>query len=423
MIVNAPIKDDIWQEHFTQLHGIALGSLTLSQKLAACAGYLQQRLGTESNPHLRQQMKTGASALERAAGGDFGGISDQFRNIVRTPAEHAEDEHYLVLVVKHINPCEPPYPLIIHAKLDRRTLEAQQVLRSPDFVGQLARRLRVESYSPASLASRVQGVNVLHHAGFVRYAVFADLVHEMEWTNSDVEGGLLFSNVADQFMTEDMAVVRKLFPHDARRLGQSGVLNDTTLRYLFSIFLVLHDTLGHTAPHSVHHWVKKLVGNFLLDPFEELGADTQFFWMATSEKMRGYLSQILTAEEAEALPVLWLLKRICHYIRRGFLLDAQHGNLMEDADARIGVLLWQYFTTHGAIVREDNHFYLNHALFPATIEKLLDDWLEVEGEVPGGVESYAGAICEFDARYRSVDPSTGKWEIPADLRHVFHLLT
>jgi hypothetical protein len=51
-----------------------------------------------------------------------------------------------------------------------------------------------------------------------------------------------------------------------------------------------------------------------------------------------------------------------------------------------------------------------------TVERLLDDWLAIEAELPGGVEPYTRALSDFYLKYRSSDRLTGKWEIPVDLR-------
>lgn len=410
--------DAAWQEHFARLDAILQDELPLAEKLTRCAAACRSHLETaEVEPALRREMENGILSFEQAARNDFSGVSHQFRRIVSTPLEEAGGERLLFLIIKNINPEKEPSPLVIRCTLDERTLKAQEVLRSAEFIGELAARLGVESYSPEAHASRVQGVNILNHAGHVRYALFADLVHEMEWASSYVDGGLLFSATADEFVEHDLPTVDALFPEEGRRLRRLGATDPQMVKSLFNIFLVLHDTLGHTAPHPVHHWVKRLTGPFLLDPFEELGADTQFFWMASAERMKPFLAQILTPEEAEALPLLWLMKRVCHYSRRGIEEDPLHGTLMKDGDARTGVLFWQYFLQHGVIVRQGDHFLLDRELFPAGVERLLDEWLAVESKLPGGVESYIRALSDFYLKYRSSDQESGKWAIPYDLRH------
>jgi len=416
MILSASTQSQGWRDHFIQLHRVALSNNSLSQKLKEIAGSFRQQLAVDHSPYLRRKMEIGISALEQAAEGDYSGIGQQFHNLVSTPLEEAELEHLLFLVVKDVDARKPPHPLIIHCTLDRRVLEAQKILRSPAFLNGLAERLKVGSYPPSALRGRVQGVNIINHAGYVRYALFADLVYETDWTTSHVDGGLLFSVVAEDFIRQDLALVDALFPEEGRRLRQLGVLNLEQTKFLFNVFLSLHDTLGHIVPYPVHHWVKRLIGPFLLDPFEELGADTQFFWMTTCKKMRPFLAQILTEEETKALPILWLMKRICHYAQRGSSKDALHGDLMEDGDARLGILFWQYFLHHGVIARDGNHFRLDHDLLTVTVERLLDDWLAIEAELPGGVEPYSRALSDFYLKYRSSDRLTGRWEIPVDLR-------
>lgn len=411
-------QSDLWQDQFKQLDHIIQSDLSLSQQLQSCADTLRGQPVVQHSRYLQRQIEEGIVVLDQAAKGDYTGISRQFCNLVRTPLEETEQDHLLVLIVKDIESHKAPHPLLIHCTLDRRALQAQQVLRSAEFVDRLAARLGVATYSDAALASRVQGVRIINRAGYVRYAVFADLVYEMDWTTSYIDGGLLFSVVAEEFIDQDLALVEVLFPEESRRLRELGVLDSKTVDFLFNIFLVLHDTLGHTVPFPVHHWAKRLIGSFMLDPFEELGADTQFFWMTTSEKMKPFLAQVLTEQEAEALPILWLLKRLCHYTQREVDKDLHYGNLMEDGDARTGVVLWQYLLTHKVIVPVGGHFQLDHDLLPAVIEGLLDDWLAVEAEIPGGVEAYSRALSDFYLKYRSSDPITGKWEIPVGLRRV-----
>ena len=415
-MVSPSAQSEVWQDQFKQLDRIIQSDLSLSQQLQSCADALRRQPVVQHSLYLQRQIEEGISVLDRAAQGDYTGISQQFCNLVRTPLEETEQDHLLVLIVKDVDSSKAPHPLLIHCTLDRRALQAQQVLRSAEFVDRLGERLGVATYSEAALASRVQGVHIINRAGYVRYAVFADLVYEMDWTTSYIDGGLLFSIVAEEFIDHDLALVEVLFPEESRRLRQRGVLNSETVDFLFNIFLVLHDSLGHTVPYPVHHWVKRLIGSFMLDPFEELGADTQFFWMTSSEKMRPFLAQVLTEQEAEALPILWLLKRLCHYTQRGIAKDVHYGNLMEDGDARTGVLLWQYFLKHKVIVPVGRHFQLDHDRFPPVIERLLDDWLAVEAEIPGGVEAYSRALSDFYLKYRSSDPMTGKWAIPVGLR-------
>lgn len=416
MTITALTQSEVWRDQFRQLQSIIQSDASLSLKLKECADNLRRVESSGLDVYLRRQLEKGIDALESAAHGDYGGINQQFHDIVNTSLEDAGREHVLCLIVKDIDAGKPPHLLIIHCVLDRRTLAAQSVLRSAEFLDALAQRLGVTAYSPAARTSRVQGVKILNHAGYVRYAVFADLLYEMDWTTSHVDGGLLFSVTADEFVRHDLALMEALFPAESGRLRLMGVLDIGKVQFLFNIFLVLHDALGHTLPYPVHHWTKRLVGSFMLDPFEELGADAQFFWMASSAKMRPFLARVLDEAEAEALPLLWLMKRICHYTRRGISADAIHGNLMEDGDGRTGVLFWQYFLQHGVFARDGSHFRLNRELFPATVEKLLDDWLAVEAELPGGVESYASALSGFYLKYRSSNSLTGKWEIPIDLR-------
>jgi hypothetical protein len=172
----APAGGDGLRKHFLRLHRIIEREAPLSQRLRDCARYMRRRMGAGHGPFFKQQLENAAEALERAAGGDFSGIGEQFRRIITTPAEQAEEQYCLVLVVKDIDGDKPPHPLILRCSLDRRTLEAQALLRAPEYIGRLAERLGVESFPPAALSSRVQGVNILDSAGYVRYAVFADLV-------------------------------------------------------------------------------------------------------------------------------------------------------------------------------------------------------------------------------------------------------
>ncbi|HKS30090.1 MAG TPA: hypothetical protein VJS44_19865 [Pyrinomonadaceae bacterium] len=418
-MTSATIEREVWQEQFGHLQAVLLSDIPLSEQLRMCAKQLRRGQASASikkSPYLSRQIEEGISSLERASDGDYAGICQQFRSIVATPLEEADEEHLLVLVVKDVDSNKAPHPLLIHCTLDRRALEAQSVLRSREFINRLAERLGLKGYSEAALCSRVQGVNIINYAGYARYAVFADLVHQMDWTTSHTDGGLLFSIVADEFIKHDLPLAERMFPAEMERLRNLGVLNPETVNFLFNIFLALHDTLGHTVPYPVHHWVKRSIGSFMLDPFEELGADTQFFWMTSSERMRPLLEEVLSEAEIEALPILWLLKRVCHYTRRGIEHDSVYGNLMEDGDARTGVLFWQYFSKHGVFAREGDHFHLNRAQFASTVEGLLDDWLAVETTIPFGVEGYARALSDFYLKYRSSDDVTGRWIIPADLR-------
>lgn len=122
--------------------------------------------------------------------------------------------------------------------------------------------------------------------------------------------------------------------------------------------------------------------------------------------------------EIRALPVVWLLKRVCHYPRRGFADAPETGLLNVDADGRTGVLLWSYFLEQGAIRPVENGFDIDAPLLARASERLLDEWIEIEGRIEEGVEPYAAASARFTARYGSV-ADTGGWIIPEELRRCY----
>jgi hypothetical protein len=231
---------------------------------------------------------------------------------------------------------------------------------------------------------------------------------------------MVFSGLIDDFLLHDRAVVQHLFPRISHRLEAMGLFDRDTLLFLLPLFVALHDTLGHRLPYPLHHWVKQNVGEFLMSSFEDMGADSQFYWMATAPEMRALMLELVSPEILEVWPYIWLLKRFCHYAFRGTATDPYHGALMHDNDARVGSLEWSFFLKHGAVVQlSDGTYDFDSQAFSAAADRLLEAWLDVEKQVPQGLEAYARGICDFHRSHIQFDPTDGRWMVPCELRDAF----
>jgi len=401
-------------EAFHEMQKICASNQPLPEIMRACAHCLDQEVARTAPPRLAEQARASASALLSAAAGDYSRVAAQFTDTVAATPTRGDEERIFALLIKDIDERKGPYPLVAHARLDVRARAAQLVLRDRGFVQAIARRLGVEGFPEAVLQSRVQGVQVLASAGHLRYAIFGDFVHGLNSSTTETDGGLLLSVLASDFLNRDLPVVDRVFPTLKPRLEALGALDLEALNFLFTIFLVLHDTLGHTVPYSVHHRVKGQAGCHLVDPIEEFGADSQFLWIATSKVTQPFLRSVLTAAEYEALPLAWLIKRICHYPLRAAGPNCAPDAIVMDPDARMAICLWNFCSAHGLIEREGAAFHIREDRFAPVFEVLLDEWLAVEQTIARGAEAYAGALSSFYARFGSIDP-TGRWTLPGEL--------
>lgn len=405
-------------ELFGRLDAELARSSDLEATLTECARLIRAGAERVADPALRAQMRASSDALELHVAGDPSGLGWQFDSLINPDPATVDDERFLALLVKNVVDDSRFDPLIMHCRLNPRVQASQAVLRDPEFVQVLAERLGQAWYPPEILQTRVQGVEEIHTAGHRRYALFADFISGLGRDGCDTRGGLMFNVITDEFIDGDLRVAAELFPDVLPWLDGVGALEREVLYYLFPIFLTLHDTLGHTLPNSLNHPVKGEAGGFLCDPLEEVGADAQFFWVTTSPRMRPFLRRIMTDDEADALSVVWLLKRVCGYPRRGFGDDPVHGRLMTDADSRTGVLLWNFFRAEGVIRPDGDAWRLDRSALPAASSRLLDEWLDVESHIGEGVERYRAELARFADRFGTATPD-GSWEIPEPLRRAF----
>src|SRR5256885_16877248 len=102
-MISISTQNEDWEDNFGQLHGILLSDLPLSRQLKLCADTLRRQQAVNRSPYLQRQIEEGISTMERAAEGDYAAISRQFRNLVHTPLEETELDHFLVLIVKDID--------------------------------------------------------------------------------------------------------------------------------------------------------------------------------------------------------------------------------------------------------------------------------------------------------------------------------
>lgn len=411
------LEDEIKANVIRPLNNILQQKLHWSSQLEHCSSFIRSYLPTCPDPSLELQMLVSLQALEAAARNDFLPLGKIYARIVSNPTQTSEELFFFPLLLTG----SQPELSFIFCRLNERTFRSQNTLRTPLFVSFLASRLGITTYPPKVITSRVQGVELIQGAGTIRYAVFSDFLYGIDHPTSETDGGLLFSTIADDFLDFDLPYLHTFFPKSHRLLETLGVLNRDTLRFLFNMYAVLHDTLGHVAPYSMHHPTKVAAGHFLVDPMEELGADAQFFWLSTSEKTRPFISQVLTQEEVLALPILVLLKRVLHYTRRCTKYsEFIPRDLMLDGDARMSVLLWGFLMKSQILTSYDqNGFELAHSALPSVFEQLLDAWLVVEAGISYGPEIYSHRLLEFNQLYGCFDPINGQWEIPKELYVAF----
>jgi hypothetical protein len=363
----------------------------------------------------REDLRQSATVLESYAAGDAGGIDCVFDELTRVDARDAARERLFALMVRHVHG-KGTEPLIVHCRLHPRVVHTQGIFRSREFLDTLARRLNVAAAPDWSRSCRVQGVEVLHAAGHLRYALFSDFLDSPSPRAAQYRGGLLFSVVADDYVNEDLAFARHLIPAVYGKLADSAALDRSVAHFLFSVFLVLHDALGHKCPYERSHPSKSAQTPFLLDSIEEFGADAQFFWASTASAALPFCREVLSELEIDALPLLWLVKRLCHYPRRGAHENFLEGKLLVDADARTGVLWWNFLKSEGVLSPRADHVDVDLDALPSAFEHALDAWLEVEAQVARGASAYGAALERFTTRYGTCEAD--EWRIPASLRAV-----
>lgn len=402
---------------FTKLNTHLHRTAPLAERLDACALTLREEDLSDLPGYLLEEVRQATDAVERAVRGDFSGLLTQFRQLVDMPLEAFSRPHFGFSV---LNTKEGPQASFLLYTLDHRTARAQEVLRSHAFVSRVAARVGFDSYPKEVLTGRVQGAHVVASAGFVRYSWFTDFLHGVHSETSATDGGVLFTNFADDLVGTDRAFVKALFPVPYEQARSRGLWTQETLRFASNVYFAVHDSLGHLLPYNLQHPVKQRVGAFLRGGFNELQADMHSLWVGVAPEMRPLMLQVFTPEELDFYPVAVVLKRLCSYLPRGFEADPVHGDLMLDNDARSALLLFQALRARGVITAapaacEEAGFVLHTERLPRAVNELFDECLSVERQIGQGVEAYAVALAHLHQRYVEFDPA-GQWTLPSAVR-------
>ncbi len=348
-------------------------------------------------------------ALLCASNDDLSGVASQYQRLVSTNKESPDSER-VFFTLWHRTKNKEAEPFFAVCRINRRNLDLLRVTRSVAFVDEVAARLGASSYPEAILSSRMQGVEVQASAGACPQVLFADFV-EMGMSEIDpaTAGGLLFDAFGDDFLKNQLKQVKRAFPNVAEWLEAKAVLNPESIHLLTTAHVQGHDLCGHCVPYNLNDPTRLASNQFLRQPLEECYADTQAMWIFSSPVTRPFLRQVLTEDEIETVSVLIAMKRLAFYAT----LDA------EDHDARCAWMLFCYWRKAG-LIRNDRSacgaftFDIEH--FPAAVDQLLSDLLQIEYAIGGGVQEYEQACRTFSQRYGYENPVTKHWNMPDDLR-------
>ena len=402
---------------FSDLDALLCADAPLSERLLACADRLRQEDQAQMPVYLRAEVNQVVEAAEKAACGDSSGLLQQFRHVVDMPAALAEQVHFAFTVV---NTNTGPQASFLLYTLDRRTIQAHEVLRSSAFVSRVAARLGFDTYPPEVMAGRIQGAEVVAATSFVRYSWFTDFLYVFQSKTSATDGGVLFTNFADDLVEAHDGNVQTLFPRLYAQVQKQGLWTKETLRFASNIYFSVHDCLGHLLPYNLQHPTKLRVGEFLQSGFNEFQADMHSLWAGTAPEVRSLMLEVFTPEELAFYPVSIVLKRVCSYLLRGVDQNRVSGDLMVDNDARAALLLFRALETRGVLVQSSgnqtcNGFDLCLDKLGEAVNSILDECLAVERQIAHGAEAYAIALATLHRRYVDFDVE-GQWLLPSSIR-------
>jgi hypothetical protein len=349
------------------------------------------------------------AAMRAAAQGDLGGVASQYCRLASTTSAAPDTDRIFFTIWQrtgdaNIEPC------LLRCKVNRRNLDLLQITRSRPFVERVAHRLRCETYPEAVLSSRMQGVEILSSAGVRPHVLFADFVKMEEGAiDPATAGGLLFDSFGDGFLNEQMKRIERAFPGVVRWLEAKGVMNTQSFRLLTAAHVQAHDLCGHSVPYSLRHPTRLKADWHLRAPLEEYYADTQAMWIYSSPTTRPLLKDVLTETEMDVVPVLVAMKRMGYYA----MLP------VDDHDARSSWMFFGYFRKAGVIRASPTNpcqFEFDLDCFPAAVDQMLSDVLDIEHAIGDGVEAYEAACLKFSLRYGFENPVTRRWAMPDDLQ-------
>ena len=397
---------------FQRLDAILGMDAPLAEQLVAAAEVLRGRHCQQMPLYYAEEVERAAEALDRMAQGDPGGLAAQLRSMVELPEAQADRVHFAFNIVGTADGLRAGF---LNYRLHRRTMEAQKVTRSPDFVALMARRLGCADYPPVVLDGRIQGVETLETSGFIRYSWFSDFLPGVKSETAATDGGVLFSNFPDDLLGADRPVLEALFPGLYREAEARGLLTIETTRFASNMYFSIHDCLGHLLPFPMNHPTREQVGFFLRGGLEELLADLHPLWAAVAPETRPFMETLFSPEDLAFFPIIIILKRVGSYLPRGHEKDADSGDLMIDHDARAALLLYRALEVHGVITPSEAGLDFHAECLPKAINALLDECLTVERCLARGDEAYSQALASFNSRYAEFDEE-GNWLFPASVR-------
>ena len=374
----------------------------------------------DMDSHTADSLRSAIKAIRQAANGDLIGVWEQFRAAVDTPLANTEKPFFYFLVFKFD---DGDKPILTLGTLNRRTLEAQNVLRSPEFLKLTAAKLRLTDYDKEGVQNcRTQGLDIWHSVGPRPYAIFSDfLALPPDFiVNSYTDGGLLPCWFADDLLACDWKYIARLCPVFADWLTNHGLNTRHNIRYFTYLHTILHDTLGH-ALYAGHACKKSDTNKFEREASDEFGADTVGFWLATDPQARVFLSRIMQDDELYAMPRIWMLKRMVGYTRRGYETDPVYGLQPSNFDARTGTMFYNAARRSELLTpgRNRYEFLLDDTRFLQSVNAWLEEWINVEHSIPDGLPAYDKALKGLYKKYGN-ETLPGMHVIPLELRLLFN---
>ncbi|HXC44490.1 MAG TPA: hypothetical protein VNY51_13330 [Candidatus Dormibacteraeota bacterium] len=382
----------------------------MSNKLKTAVQAFAKVDPTELPAEVRTDLGHAVGAMEKAAVGDFSGVASQYQRLVKTNLGDATSHRIFFTIWNRLE--ERMQLCVLLCRINTRILELLQISRSRPFIECLVARLGVKSYPEEIVASRLHAVEIIASAGQRPHVLFADFL-EMgpdSSIDSSTAGGLLFDSFGDLFL-DYMPSVERVFPNVADWLAKRSLLNRTSIRFLTAAHVQAHDLCGHSVPFSLAHPNRLAAIPALRAHLEELYADAQAMWICTASQTRSFLTNVLSEQELNAIPVINAMKNLTYYAKKA----------ASDHDARCAWVMFGYFRKSGLIRRLNNRhgeLFFDIDLLPKVSNQLLDDLLDVEYSIGQGVAAYESACRQFNERFGYENPLNREWEIPDELGHL-----